>query len=66
LGADGIGHYKKKVHITMCLILNGYQDTAVGISRSNSVRFWFIGLDEEQSLQMKGELLALILDLLPA
>ena len=39
----------------MCLILNGYRDRAVWISRLKSVKFWFMGLDEEQSLQMKGE-----------
>jgi hypothetical protein len=49
----------------MCLILNGYGDTAVWISRPNYVRLLFVGLDEEQSLQNKGgytdELLAHIL-----
>jgi hypothetical protein len=50
----------------MSLILNGYRDRGVWISSSNSVRFLFVGLDEERSLQNKGgytdELLALILD----
>ena len=50
----------------MCLILNGYRDTAVRISRPNFVRFLFVGSDEERSLQNKGgytdELLARILD----
>ena len=45
---------REKVHMTMCLILNGYWDTAVWISRHNYVRFWFMGFDEEQSLEMKG------------
>ena len=50
----------------MCLILNGYRDKTVWISRPNSVRFLFVGLDEEWSLQRKvdtrDELLAHILD----
>jgi hypothetical protein len=29
LGGDSISYYEKKVHMNMCLILNGYQDTAV-------------------------------------
>jgi len=40
--------------MTMCLIVNGYQDRAVWISRTNSVSFWFMGSDEEQSLQTNG------------
>jgi hypothetical protein len=43
-------------------MLNGYWGTAVGISRPNSVRFLFAGLEEEGSLQKKDELLARILD----
>jgi hypothetical protein len=39
----------------MCLILNGYRDRAVWISRPNSVRFLFVRLDEERSLQKKSE-----------
>jgi hypothetical protein len=50
----------------MCLIMQGYRDRAVWIYRRNSVRFLFVGLDEERSLQNKGghtdELLARILD----
>ena len=38
----------------MCLILNGYHDRGVCISRPNYVRFWFMVLDEKQSLQTKG------------
>ena len=45
---------REKVHMTMCLILNGYRDRAVWISRHNYVRFWFMGLDAEQSLQTKA------------
>jgi hypothetical protein len=40
-GGDSIGHYEKKeVHVNVCLILNGYRDTAVWIYRPNSVRFF--------------------------
>ena len=45
---------KKRVHMNMCLIVNGYQDTAVSVSRPNPVRFLIAGLDEERSLQNKG------------
>jgi hypothetical protein len=54
LGGDSIGHCEKKVHTNMCLILNGYQDRAVWISRPVVVRFLFLGY-EERSLQKKGE-----------
>jgi hypothetical protein len=40
--------------MNMCLILNGYRDTAVGIYRPKCVTFVFVGLEEEQSLQNKG------------
>jgi hypothetical protein len=56
----------KKVPINMCLILNVYRHRAVWISKPNYVRFLFVTLDEERSLQNKGghtdELLARILD----
>ena len=29
VGGDNIGHCEKNVHMNMCLILNGYRDTAV-------------------------------------
>jgi hypothetical protein len=29
LGGESIGPCEKKVHMNMCLMLNGYQDTAV-------------------------------------
>ena len=45
---------RKKVHMTMFLIVNGYPDIAVCISRPNYATFWFMPLDEEQSLQTKG------------
>jgi hypothetical protein len=66
LGGDNIGHCEKKVHRNMCLILTGYLDRAVTISRPNCVRLLFMRLDEERSLQNKDrhtdELLASILD----
>jgi hypothetical protein len=50
----------------MCLILNGYWDRAVSVSRPNTVRFLFVGLDEERSYKRKvdirDELLARISD----
>jgi hypothetical protein len=50
----------------MYLILNGNQDRAVSISRRNSGRFSFVGLDEERSYKRKvairDELLARISD----
>ena len=66
LGGDNISHCEKKVHTNTCLILKGYLDRAVTISRTNCVRFMFVRLDEERSLQNKGghthKLLARILD----
>jgi hypothetical protein len=51
--------------MNMCLILNVYRDRNLCTSRPNSVRFLFVGLDEERSLQKKAghadELLARIL-----
>ena len=54
LGGDIIGHCEEKVHMTMCLILKGYRDRAVWISRPNSIRFLFVGLDERRSVLKKG------------
>jgi hypothetical protein len=52
--------------MNICLILNGYRDKTVWISRPNSLRFLFVELDEEWSLQRKvdtrDELLTRILD----
>jgi hypothetical protein len=42
---------RRKVRLNMCLILNGYRDRAVTFE---SVRFLFVGLDEERSLQKMG------------
>jgi len=37
-----------------CLIMNGYRDRSVGISRPYFLRFLFVQLDEELSLQKKA------------
>ena len=37
---------KKIVYMSMCPILNGYCERALGISISNSIRFLSVGLDE--------------------
>jgi len=42
--------------MNMCLILNSYRDRAVSISRLNSVRFLFAGLDEERSYRRKVDI----------
>jgi hypothetical protein len=48
---------KKKVYMDMCLIRNGYRDRDVWIWRAlfayPSIRFLFVGLDEERRLQKK-------------
>ena len=53
----------------MCLILNGYRDRGVCISRPNYVRFWFMGWMKSKVYKRKEDtldkLLALMLDLLP-
>jgi hypothetical protein len=54
LGLTVLVIIRRKVHINMCLIVNGYWDRAVWMYRPNCVRFWFMVLDEEQSLQTKG------------
>ena len=52
--------------MNMCQILNGYRDGVVYIWHALLVRFLFVGLDEERSLQKtvdtRDELLARILD----
>jgi len=50
-GCDSVGHCKNKICIITGLFLNGCWDTAVGISRSIAVRFLFVVLDEEWSVQ---------------
>jgi hypothetical protein len=37
-----------------CLIINGYLDITVGISRTDFIRFLFVQLDEELSVQKKA------------
>ena len=57
LGSDSIRHCEKIILMNTCLILNGYCDRAVSIcsiSKPNAIRFMFVGLDEEQSLQKRG------------
>ena len=44
---------RRKLNLNMCVILNGYWDRAIWISRPNSIRFLFVGLDETWSLQKK-------------
>jgi hypothetical protein len=44
LGGHSIGHCEEKLYMKMCLIISIYQDSAVGISRSNSVRCLCKGL----------------------
>jgi hypothetical protein len=66
LGGDSVGHCEEKVHMNMWLILNYYPDRAVWISKNNAVRYLFVALDEERSLNRKinawNESLARILD----
>lgn len=53
LGGDIIGHFeKKKVHMSMCVILNVHRDSVVWISRTNSVRFLCVGLDTRDELML--------------
>jgi hypothetical protein len=40
--------------MNMCLIVSGYRDRAVCISRPNSVRFFLVSLNAGRSLQKKG------------
>jgi hypothetical protein len=44
----------RPLHMNMCLIGNGYRDTAVWTSRPHYFTFLFVGLDEEWGLQKKG------------
>lgn len=41
-GGDSIYHCEKKVSISMCLIVNGYRNRDVGISRTKAVRFFCV------------------------
>ena len=53
---------RKKVHVNMCLILNGYRDTAVWIYRLNSIRSLFVGLEVYRGKVNTKKILAHILD----
>jgi hypothetical protein len=44
---------RRKVRMNICLILICDRDRAVWISRPNSVRFLFVGLDEHRSFKLK-------------
>jgi len=44
---------EKRVQIKVCRSLHGYRDTADWLSRPNSVRFFFMWLDVEQSSKKK-------------
>jgi hypothetical protein len=41
----------RKFRMNMCLSLNGYKAGTVWMLRTKSVRFLFVGLDEERSLK---------------
>jgi len=62
LRVDSIGHCERKVHMNLCLILNGYRGRAVSISRPNSVRTLCMSLDEfcKRNLDTPDKLLASI------
>jgi hypothetical protein len=62
LGGDFVGHCEKNVHMNMCLIVTGYRDRTVWIPRPNSVRFLFLGLNGEKSLQGKVDTRDVLLD----
>ena len=56
LGDDITGLCEKKnVNMNTCVILNGYPDGAVWISGTNSLRYLFVGLDEEWRLNKKAD-----------
>jgi hypothetical protein len=38
LGGDSISHCEKKVHMNMCIILNGYQDSCLNLQIQNHCR----------------------------
>jgi len=48
---------RKSVHMNMCIILNGYRNGAVWISRLRSLRFFSGEMNEKQSLRKKYEYL---------
>ena len=54
LGGDSVVHCEVKFHVNLCLIFSGYRDGAVWMSRTESIRFLFVRLDDGRSLQIKG------------
>ena len=60
MGGDSIGHCEIEVHMNMCLIGNGYRDTAVRTSRPNYFTFLFVGLGKvyKRKVITRDELLA--------
>jgi hypothetical protein len=53
---------RKKAHVNICLILNGYWDREVWIYRPNSLRSSFVGLDVYRGKVNTERFLARILD----
>jgi len=54
-GGDNIRHCGEKLLMwTLCLILYNQRDGAISISKTNTVRYLLLGLDEERSLGKKG------------
>ena len=53
-GGDSNGHCGEKIHMNMCLILNGYWDKVIWNYGNDIYTFLFVGLDEEWSLQTEG------------
>ena len=51
---DSVSNCEKIVYVNMCLILNGCRDRYVWISGPNTIRFLFVGLCGERSLQKKN------------
>jgi hypothetical protein len=59
-GSYNISHCGERVHMNRHLILNGYWDIVVWMSRPNSIKFLIAGMDEEQRVQKKGEYMSRI------
>jgi len=53
-GNNNISHCGERVHISRHLILKGYWDIVVWMSRPNTIKYLFAGMDEEQRVQKKG------------
>jgi hypothetical protein len=47
-GSNNISHCGERVHMNRHLILNGYWDIVAWMSGPNSIKFLFVGTDEEQ------------------